>query len=151
MVPPIYDVPCPSEIDRLVQAFIDCSLPRDAWTHEAHLQVGLWHCLRLTYGEALDLLRERIKRYNVACGVANTKKEGYHETITQSYLRLIFSFLREADSILSIDDLALHLIQTYGDRSLLLQYYSPECLFSEKARLEWVEPDRQPFYDFKGS
>lgn len=134
----------PSKLDRLVQAFIDCSLPREEWTHEAHLKVGFWHCLKFTYGDALDLLRERIKRYNVACGVANTRTQGYHETITRCYLNLIFSFMREVDMMLPINDLAQDLIQTYGDRSLLLQYYSPEYLFSERARLEWVEPDRQP-------
>lgn len=137
----------PSELDRLVQAFIDCSLTREEWTHEAHLKVGLWHCLKFTYGDALDLLREHIKRYNVACGIANTKTQGYHETITRCYLSLIFSFVREADMALSIDELVQGLIQTYEDRSLLLQYYSPECLFSERARLEWVEPDRQPLFN----
>jgi hypothetical protein len=95
------------------------------------------------FEDALDLLGDRIKHYNVACGVTNTESKGYHETITQCYLRLIFSFIREADVSLSIDELAQGLIQTYGDRSLILQYYSAECLFSERARLEWVEPDRK--------
>jgi hypothetical protein len=133
----------PSEVVRLVEAFIDCSLPREEWTHAAHLKVGLWHCLKFADGDALELLRERIKRYNVAWDVANTKTQGYHETITQCYLRLIFSFVREADVSLPIDDLARGLLQAYGDRSLLLQYYSPECLFSERARLGWAEPDRK--------
>jgi hypothetical protein len=133
----------PSEVERLVQAFIDCSLPREEWTHEAHLKVGLWHALKFTFEDGLALLRERIKGYNVACGIANTRTQGYHETITQCYLRLIFSFLRDIDTALSIDGLAQGLLQSYGDRSLLLQYYSLECLFLERARLEWVEPDRK--------
>jgi hypothetical protein len=93
----------------------------------------------------LNLLRERIKRYNVAFGVANTETQGYHKTITQFYLHLIYSFLRETDLTMSIDGLAQCLIQTYGDRALLSQYYSPEILFSERARLEWVAPDRAAF------
>jgi hypothetical protein len=93
-----------SNVDRLVEAFIAYALPREEWTHTAHLKVGLWHCLQFPYGDALDLLRERIKRYNVTCGVANTETQGYHETITQCYLHLIYSFLKEADLKVSIDD-----------------------------------------------
>jgi hypothetical protein len=138
---------CTSKTESLSQAFIFCTLPRHEWTHAAHLKVGLWHCLQYPPSEALDLLRERIKRYNVACGVANTASQGYHETITQFYLRLIFSFLLKADQTLPIDDLAQCLIQVYGDGALPLRYYSKECLFSESARLQWVEPDLTPWFE----
>ena len=31
-----------------------------------------------------------------------------------------------------------------ADKELPLQYYSRERLFSDEARVAWVEPDRQP-------
>jgi hypothetical protein len=137
-----------SGTESLSKAFIHCRLPCEEWTHEAHLSVGLWHCLQYSPSEALNLLRERIKRYNVACGGVNTASQGYHETLTQLYLNLILSFLAEADRTIPMDALAESLIQAYGDRSLPLQYYSQERLFSEEARRQWVEPDLTPLYHF---
>jgi len=30
------------EIDGLAAGFVECALPREAWTHAAHLTVGMW-------------------------------------------------------------------------------------------------------------
>src|SRR5450432_3825523 len=60
------------DTDRLVQQFIARTLPKTEWTHHAHLRVGLWHALRHPDDVALNLLRERIRAYNEATGVANT-------------------------------------------------------------------------------
>ena len=49
-------------IERLVAAFIDCTLPKVEWTHEAHLRVGLWHRLHMPAELVLGTLRERISR-----------------------------------------------------------------------------------------
>ena len=35
----------PYEIDNLIHAFQECSLPRSQWNHEAHLTVALWYSL----------------------------------------------------------------------------------------------------------
>ena len=68
-------------------------MPKAEWTHEAHLRVGLWHLLRYPEGEALRRLRDGIRRYNTACGVAKTEASGYHETITRFCVRVIGRFL----------------------------------------------------------
>ena len=134
-----------NDVNRIAEAFLACTLPKAEWTHEAHLKVGLWHCLRYSADESLNLLRERIKRYNIATGVQNTDSSGYHETITRFYVWQIGHFLHETAHHESIDELADELIQRYGDRTLALTYWSRETLFSVRARLSWVEPDLQPF------
>ncbi len=130
--------------DWLAQNFIDLRLPKAEWTHEAHLRVGLWHALRHGDPETLDLLRERIRRYNAATGGENTATAGYHETITRFYVGVIRDFVRSADVARTVDELAVELIERYGDRALPLRYYSRERLFSTEARLGWVEPDLVP-------
>ncbi|HLJ93495.1 MAG TPA: hypothetical protein VKU02_09935 [Gemmataceae bacterium] len=130
--------------EELVRAFIACTLPKNEWTHHAHLRVGLWHLLEHSAEEALALLRDRIQRYNVSCGTANTDQSGYHETITCFYVRLISQFLRSVDRSRGIDHLAEELIRRYGDKNLPLQYYSRERLFSVLSRRDWVEPDLAP-------
>lgn len=137
-------VESPRALDALAAAFIDGTLPRAAWTHEAHLRVGLWHCWRFAPDEALALLRTRIRALNVRHGVANTETAGYHETITRVYVAVIADFLAHADPRRGIDALADELLARHADRLLPLRYYSRERLFSADARLGWVPPDLAP-------
>jgi hypothetical protein len=120
------------------------TLAKSDWTHQAHLRAGLWHALHYPDDVALALLRERIRAYNEASGVANTSSSGYHETITRFYLRLIRHFLDSVDAGRPMDDLALDLIERCGHKDLPLRYYSPSRLFSAQARFAWVEPDLAP-------
>lgn len=132
------------ETDRIAREFIACTLPKSEWTHEAHLRVGLWHALHHPETAALNLLRERIRAYNVSTGVANTPSAGYHETLTRFYLGVIRSFLVSADLRQPIDELARELIARSGDRNLPLRHYTRERLFSTEARAGWLAPDLQP-------
>jgi hypothetical protein len=127
--------------DQLISGFIDLSLPKSEWTHHAHLRVGLWHAMRHSPIETLDLLRERISTFNIATGVENTESAGYHETITRFYVHVIGHFLASADTRRPIDELERELIDRYGDKELPLRYYTRERLFSAEARLGWVAPD----------
>jgi hypothetical protein len=127
--------------DQLVSGFIDLSLPKSAWTHQAHLRVGLWHAMHHSPVETLELLRDRISAFNQAKGVANTESAGYHETITRFYVHVIGLFLASADTRRPIDELEQELIDRYGDKELPLRYYTRERLFSTAARLGWVAPD----------
>jgi hypothetical protein len=127
--------------EELVEAFIACTLPKEEWTHQAHLRVGLWHLLRYDAEEALALLRTRIQSYNVSRGTMNTDHSGYHETITRFYVWVIGQFLESADRQKGIDPLAEELIHRCGEKSLPLRYYSRDRLFSTLARRQWIEPD----------
>ena len=132
-----------SETTRIAQAMVACTLPKSEWTHHAHLRAGLWHVLEFGPDEALRLLRERIARYNISVGGANTDASGYHETLTRFYVELIARFVREHGADTPIDELAEALIDCYGDRELPLRFYSRARLFSVEARRQWVEPDLQ--------
>ena len=37
-----------SEIENLIRAFKECTLPRRDWTHQDHLTVALWYLFRLS-------------------------------------------------------------------------------------------------------
>lgn len=127
-----------------MREFIARTLPKNAWTHQAHLRVGLWHALQYPDAAALELLRERISAYNEATGVPNTAQSGYHETITRFYLQVIRVFVRSADPSAPLDELAHALIDQWGDKNLLLRHYSSPRLFSVEARRAWIEPDLVP-------
>ena len=132
------------ETDRIVREFIALTLPKSAWTHQAHLRVGLWHALRYPDAETLELLRGRISAYHEATGVAKSAQSGYHETITRFYVHVIRVFVGSANPDSPIDELAHALIEQWGDKNLPLRHYSPQRLFSAEARRAWIEPDLAP-------
>ena len=132
------------EILALVRGFEDCTLPRECWTHAAHLTVALWNLLQYDWPEACARVRLGIKRYNAAHAIHATPTGGYHETLTLFWLRRVRAFLEdgrnEARSLLA---LANELVAAC-DKSLPLAYYTRERLFSTEARAAWVEPDLKP-------
>jgi hypothetical protein len=132
------------EMLELVRRFEDCTLPREEWTHIAHLTVALWHLLQFDWPEAVARVRCGIKRYNAAHGILTTPTGGYHETLTIFWLRTVRSFLdAERNEARALVHLANELAET-ADKSLPLRHYTRERLFSTEARAGWVEPDLKP-------
>lgn len=117
------------------------SLPKSEWTHEAHLAACAWLLL-----ERPDIVAERdlpgiIRRYNVAVGGVNDDSQGYHETLTQLYIRGTRRFLADhggGDLLGAVNAL---LASPMAPRDWPLSFYSRELLFSVAARRGWVEPD----------
>jgi hypothetical protein len=132
------------EIEHLISAFEACTLPRERWSHHAHLTVGLWYLVRHEKREATEMIRRNIQKYNRAHGIVTTKTSGYHETITLFFIRVVSKYLKEASTNNSIVALLNGLIDSYGDRNLPLAYYSKERLMSPEARTRWLEPDLKP-------
>jgi hypothetical protein len=130
------------EIESFIVAFEARTLPKPCWTHQAHLIVALWYNLRHRADEALDLVRENIKRYNEAVGTLNTETSGYHESITVFYMWAVRQFIVDAGPEASLVELANRLISgKCAARSFPFEYYSRELLLSTEARLRRVEAD----------
>jgi hypothetical protein len=132
-------------LDELVAAFRDGTLPRAAWTHEAHMRVGAWHVHHHGAAEALDLLRERITRLNERHGTVSSDTSGYHETITAAYVRLIEAFFATFGPAIALEArVAALLAGPLAERTVLFRFWSREVLMSVAARRAWVEPDLAP-------
>jgi hypothetical protein len=134
------DIMTDSEIEALVRAFQDGSLPRAGWTHRAHLTVALWYLRKHPREEAARLVSDGIRRYNGRHG----NHDGYHETVTRAWLAVIARFLGEHDRGQSLADLARALLEECGEKGYLLRYYSQDALMSDEARRVWVPPDLRP-------
>jgi hypothetical protein len=132
------------EIESLVRAFEDGTLPRARWTHRAHLTMGMWYLMRLPAPVAAERIVTGIQRYNAAVGVLQTPTGGYHETITQFYIWLIRRFLSTADRSRPLAELSDELFRVHGGPNVALAYYSRERLMSWEARTDWLEPDLKP-------
>lgn len=129
-------------VRRVGTGLLDQSLPREDWTHEAHLAACLW-----LLAERPDVVPERdlpgiIRRFNEAKGGVNDDTQGYHETLTQLYIRAVREFLEEHPAVDLAGAVNALLAGPLGDRGWPLTLYSRERLFSVTARRVWVEPDQ---------
>jgi hypothetical protein len=129
-----------AEIESLVNRFVEGTLPRSEWTHQAHLTVALWALRRLGREQAVSFLRGAIQRYNLR----HDNPAGYHETITRAWVAVIARFLADRDPSQPLCDQAAALAAAYGSSADLNRHYSLERLRSDEARHAWVEPDLLP-------
>jgi hypothetical protein len=129
-------------IRRIGEALLARTLPRAEWTHEAHLAACAW---LVRERPDIDLDRDIatiISGYNEAVGGVNDDTQGYHDTITRTYLAGVRTFLsdRSPDEPLASVVNAL-LASEVGVRNWPLRFYSPDRLFSVAARRGYVPPD----------
>ena len=124
------------------ERMLACALPKSEWTHEAHLATTLW-----LVTERPDICPEHdlptlIRRYNESVGGVNDDTQGYHETITQCFIRAIRLYLKRVDPALPLVQKVNGLLRSEeGRRDWPLCFYDPKTLFSVEARRGWVEPD----------
>lgn len=129
-------------IKRIGERFIACALPKEEWTHEAHLATCLWIVRDCPDVDAERDLPVFIARYNASLGGVNDDTQGYHETITQVFIAAVRAHLSECpsgDSLL--DAINSLLLSERGKRDWPLRSYSAERLFSVAARRSFVAPD----------
>ena len=124
-----------------VDQFETCRLPADQFHHRQHLRLARLYLIR--YGEQHAAVRigEAIRRYAAHLG----KSDKYHETMTIAWLRLTAAAMRRFPNV-SFEEL-LELSPDLTDKATLENYYSPELLRSDAARLQFVPPDRNPLPD----
>jgi len=134
-----------SDIIEIGKGLLDHSLPKKRWTHEAHF-AAVVYLLKFEPSISLESqLPSIISRYNEAKGGQNTDSAGYHETLTQFYIRLVKAYLDSAKSDAALHEICNSLVSSpSANRDFPLKFYSQEYLFSVKARREWVEPDLSP-------
>jgi len=133
-----------AEVADLARRLLNHSLPKDQWTHAAHLTATL-HLVR-TRNDGLERdMPGIIQTYNVAVGGVNDDHGGYHETITQAYLAAIRAFAATLPPGTGDGEASARLLATpMGDKAWPLTFWSRERLFSVAARRGWVDPDIKP-------
>jgi hypothetical protein len=134
-----------AEIEHLGEGLLACALDRAEWTHEAHLAATTYFLLRRPDVSLDAELPNIIRRFNESVGGVNSDTEGYHETITRSFLHGVRLFLEETDESENLHEIVNGLLLSpMGRRDWPLRFYSRERLFSVEARLRHVDPDMKP-------
>jgi flavin reductase (DIM6/NTAB) family NADH-FMN oxidoreductase RutF len=135
--------------EMFMNAFENLSLPFDQWTHRAHLRMAYNYILRFGRDRAISFIRDGIQKFNMK----NVSKirTGYHETITQFFIREVDRALTDLTQTrgpsappLSFDEFvecAPHLL----DKDYVTRFYSEQLLSTSFARHGFVDPDLKPF------
>jgi hypothetical protein len=128
------------EIDAFLAAFEGGSLPKEQWTHSAHLLTGACYMHALGEAAAIDKMRVCVRRYNEAVGGKNTETSGYHETITIAWIKLLHGLLRESGPIARAAFAHLAVERFATEREILRRYYAFDLVKSIEARRVWIPP-----------
>jgi hypothetical protein len=128
------------EIDAFLAAFEGCTLPKERWTHGAHLLTGACYVHGLGQAAAIEKMRACVRRYNEAVGGKNTETTGYHETITIAWIKLLDGFRREAGDAGRAEFARLAVERFADDKEIFRGYYDFDLVESVEARRSWIEP-----------
>jgi hypothetical protein len=130
----------------LLAQFENCTLPFKRWTHTAHVKVAYLYLRDHPFDVALKKIREGIQAYNAANNVPDGELEGYNETTTQAFLRLVDATMTAYGEVLPTPD-ADTFCETHSQllsKHVLRLFYSPERRTHPDAKARFVEPDLAP-------
>lgn len=129
--------------EEFLAALERCTLPFEQWTHQAHLRLAYLYCSTLNLQSAIDRMRSSIKAYNKSTDTPEAIDRGYHETITQAFMLLVFAANQRTGPHESSEDFCTAHPEL-GSKFVLQTFYSPERLMTAKAKSHFVEPDLGP-------
>jgi hypothetical protein len=126
--------------ETLLRCFENGELSMDDWHHREHVRVAYLHLLRWPFEEALERMRRGLMALNAAQKVPETLERGYHETLTQGWLRLVHCVLCENGPAENSGAFLTQHSQLLTKRAMHF-FYSRDRLVSKEAKTRFIEPD----------
>jgi hypothetical protein len=128
-----------------LSAFEACTLAE--FHHRDHIKVTYLYLRRHPLDEAITMVRNGLQALAIAWSApVDDLEKGYHETMTQAWVRLVHLTLSRGEVVESADafcDQQPQLMQ----KSRLQLFYSRERLMVWEAKQEFVEPDLAQFHE----
>ena len=123
----------------LTRALERSEIANENFHHISHLHVA-WVYLAESSSvqQAANKMRETLRRFAAAAG----KPQKYHETITLFWVHLL-ARARAVGRAERLEEL-VYANPRLLEKNFPLGYYSAERLFSDEARVSWMEPDLKP-------
>jgi hypothetical protein len=117
--------------------------PLDQWHHRDHLKLAYLYLRRYPFDDAAARIRDAIKAHNAAHQIPDSPTSGYHETMTQAWLRLVDLVLREYGPAANADTF-LDEHPELSEKKTLRLFYSRQRFMWPEAKTSFVEPDLTP-------
>lgn len=128
---------------QFVSEFEACRRPLDYWHHRDHIKLAYLYLCQYPFDEALAKLRVGIKAHNATHNITEAITSGYHETMTQAWLRLVHLVICEYGQEEDADAFYEAHPELSQTKTLRL-FYSRERIVSAEAKATFVEPDLTP-------
>ena len=128
------------DVLELVHAFEEATVSRDDWKHREHLIVALHYVSLYDLETATNKMRTGILNLlERGFKLDLTKEMPYHETMTVFWIRTVAKFhtTGTGDSVAA----KIEEMTKLFDKNYPLRFYTRELLFSDKARIDFVEGD----------
>jgi hypothetical protein len=126
-------------LEELVKQFVDCELSIENWSHFNRLRLVYFSLKNFGYDKTIDQsgwLCVSWNKYKNTIGHSHL----WNYTLTKFWIDQIFSLMLKNQSM---DFAQLYAEYKFlSDGNLHKKYYSNEVLFSDKARIQWVSPDK---------
>lgn len=119
------------------------TFPLDQWHHREHIKVAHLYLCVYPFEIAIERMRTGIRALNAAHAVPDELTRGYHETMTQAWMRLVQVTLCEYGPAGSADEF-FELNPQLAEKKVLRLFYSRERIMSSEAKANFVEPDLAP-------
>jgi hypothetical protein len=129
-------------LDAFVADWHGHRLPREAWTHGAHVGVCAYYAFDHEEEATLAIMRQGIRTFNESIGGKNTATSGYHESVTRLWVMAITAHLRANPARNRWEAARSAVARFASPGELLRQCYSFDVIEDRRARAEWVPPDR---------
>jgi len=135
-------------LDAFVSDWRRGDLPKNAWTHAAHVAVTGYYAFDRSPEATFEEMKRGIFHFNACTGVVNGPDSGYHETLTQFWSKTIARSIHDAKPE-SRHHAATCAVRLFGeDRDLAGLYYSFDVVRDRRARKEWRSPDQEPLAEW---
>jgi hypothetical protein len=129
--------------EEFLKQFESCAWPLEGWHHREHVKVAYLYLLKHSLDEAIARIRAGIRAYSSFHNVPEGPAAGYHETMTQAWVRLVHLTLCEYGPAESADTFFEQHPQLSQKKNLRL-FYSRDRFMSPEAKREFLEPDLAP-------
>lgn len=130
-------------LDQFIGQWHAGSLPKELWTHGAHVAARAYHAYGRGLAEAFATMKAGIAQFNEAIGGVNSATSGYHETLTQLWVAVV-KFYLDGQRYGTRYEAVCGAMEQFGeDRDLHRLFYSFDVVRNLQARAGWVPPDRE--------
>lgn len=127
-----------AEIYAVVRGFELCTTDKTAFKHQDHLTVAVCYLRQMTLEQAIEKMREALLRF---VDYHKVDRQKYNETITAFWFHMVAEALSTMPTGLTMIEQCNEVVERFSNAGLVSDYYSNALLYSERARVEFVEPD----------
>jgi len=130
------------EDKKFLEKFFSQQYSEEEWNHAAHIRLAFC-CLKIwPHPKVAEVVKEGILALNKSHGIVESPMRGYHETLTQAWIRIVMA-APDCQTATSFSGFMIK-NKDLTNSSYILKYYSKEYLKSPQARQSFINPDKMP-------